>query len=347
MSACALATPHGALCGDDSVDMRSLLEKGDQPPVESTSSVIRDAERLSKSVVAWTLLGCMDIFCWSAALAVSRVVSRSLGALTSMGICFFVGGGVATMICCIFGLVSGMFRGPFAYYLQCGIPCAAQPMFLYVGFHWVVRKEEVVVLTDLFYLWPQFMSIITIATFGNRWRFSLLWGLALAIGSVLLVNFEPCMSLGDLFVSFVTVWPSAVCVVMAAFCWAFYSVRSSYFATRDPDLQSAVPLFTTTAGLGLLLMSVVVDEPHPGPFDATFWVSILFMVLGPVGVSRLAWDCACRRGNLLVLTSFAYLAPCLATAWNILLLGLDWNFYAMLGSVGLVIAAIVAKLSIV
>eukprot|EP00927_Polykrikos_kofoidii_P021829 TRINITY_DN20557_c2_g1_i1.p1 TRINITY_DN20557_c2_g1~~TRINITY_DN20557_c2_g1_i1.p1 ORF type:complete len:400 (-),score=32.39 TRINITY_DN20557_c2_g1_i1:249-1385(-) len=313
----------------------------------SRGEMLSISPRSARSTKVWTIVGVCAISFWSTTFAASRVVSEALGALTSMGICFFVGGVVSTLIYGAFGRVGGMFQCPLAYYLQCGVPCIMYPVLLYSGFHFVVKNEEVITLTVLNYLWPQLMSIMTILTFGNRWRMSLLFGLTLALCSILLVNLKPGMSVYELLGSFVTIWAGGSCATAGAFCWAFYSVRASYWAALYPNLQTAVPVFTMASGLGLLLIRVFVDEHHPGPFDLTFWASMIYVTVVPSCVCRFAWDYACSWGNLLVLTSFAYLTPFLATMWNIVLLGLDWNANAILGSFGLAIAAIITKLSIV
>jgi len=259
---------------------------------------------------------------------------------------YFIGGASACCIYAYFGRFKEMFANPMGYYLRCGLPCVLYPICLFLGFHLATKDEEIITLTVINYLWPQIMSILSIIIFRKQWYITLLLGLSGAFASILLVNKKPGMTLTSLPDVLIAIWPAATSCVFAAVCWAYYSVYAAWFSRENPEMASSVPCFTVISGVALLIAGRVLTEPWQGPFTITFYLAMIYLTVVPVCACRFAWDFACGKGDLMILNTYSYLTPCLATIWNIILLGVPFSSEAMYGSAGLAIAAVITKFSI-
>eukprot|EP00929_Paragymnodinium_shiwhaense_P034671 TRINITY_DN18835_c0_g1_i3.p1 TRINITY_DN18835_c0_g1~~TRINITY_DN18835_c0_g1_i3.p1 ORF type:complete len:146 (-),score=13.14 TRINITY_DN18835_c0_g1_i3:542-979(-) len=142
-------------------------------------------------------------------------------------------------------------------------------------------------------------------------------------------------------------WQASIWCCASAFSWALYSVNAAYWS-REFQTKTAAPLFTIACGVCLLgLRSVpAFAEPMTGPLDADLFVNMLYSTLVLVVGCKIAWDYACSRGNIIVITCAAYFGPILATFWNVTLLGVDFQDNMAYGSMGIALAAVAAKYSL-
>eukprot|EP00929_Paragymnodinium_shiwhaense_P114752 TRINITY_DN8324_c0_g1_i1.p1 TRINITY_DN8324_c0_g1~~TRINITY_DN8324_c0_g1_i1.p1 ORF type:complete len:330 (+),score=44.46 TRINITY_DN8324_c0_g1_i1:97-1086(+) len=301
-----------------------------------------------KGKAVWTAIGVVAISLWSTSFAASRIVARSLGQITATGVCFTLGGLIATIVYAARGQIPGMLRNPCGYYLRCGIAFVMYPTFLYIAFHFAHNDVEVVTLTAVNYLWPLMMSILTVLVMKKQANCGLLTlGLVGAIYSILLVNIRDSVPMTQLVASFGKMWQATLYSGAAAYCWASYSVYAAYYSETHKT-NTCVPLFTVVGGVVLFSVRYIpgFEEEAPGPFDTEFYAAMAYMILIPVVGCRFAWDYACSRGNIVILTSFAYLTPILATFWNVTLLGVQFQENMAFGSMGLAAAALAARFAI-
>jgi len=297
----------------------------------------------------WTVTGCIGICFWASSFATARILSSTVGTFLAMGVAFTVGGIGANFVMLAMGRFSTQLQNPVSYWLMCGVPFALYPFFLYLGFSQATGNDEIVLLTVINYLWPQIMSLLGITFLGQQWKWPLAPAMIGAVCSIVAMNFKPGMTAGDLLESFVRIWPAAVSCVLAAMCWASYSVAAKYFSHQG--FPSAVPLMTIFGGLACLAGKVITGEASPVPLeealmDPNFCFALAYMILVPVIFCRFTWDAACRHGHLPVLTAFAYLNPFLATMINLVVLSVPPSLMAIAGSLGLVCCSVVASVSV-
>lgn len=95
----------------------------------------------------------------------------------------------------------------------------------------------------------------------------------------------------------------------AAVCWAAYS----YFGGRFSDVKtSALPVFfLATAAISFALHILTEVTVLDAPTSA--WAAVVFLALGPLGLSFLLWDIAIKRGDVRLLGVLAYLTPVAST----------------------------------
>jgi drug/metabolite transporter (DMT)-like permease len=106
-------------------------------------------------------------------------------------------------------------------------------------------------------------------------------------------------------------YASAVC---AAFVWAGYSVLSRRFANVPTATVSGFCVATAV----LATLAHGLTETTVWPRDATQWLAILLLGIGPVGVAFYVWDIGVKRGDIRLLGVASYAAPILSTTFLVL-----------------------------
>jgi drug/metabolite transporter (DMT)-like permease len=96
--------------------------------------------------------------------------------------------------------------------------------------------------------------------------------------------------------------------LLAALCWAVYSVAPGYMAAYS---SWATGGFCLGAGLLALGAHALFEAPyHPSTRE---WVAMAAIGIGPLGLSFVLWDRAMRAGNASTIGSLSYLTPVLST----------------------------------
>jgi drug/metabolite transporter (DMT)-like permease len=149
------------------------------------------------------------------------------------------------------------------------------------------------------YLWPLFIVLMSASVQRLRW-FHVggavlgLAGAALIVTGGRLDAFAPA--------------PGHAVALAAAFVWSGYSVLSRRVAEVPTEVVSgfcvAAALLSGAAHLALE------DWVRP---DASGWLAIAGLGLGPLGAAFFLWDMGCKRGDLAVLGAASYAAPLLST----------------------------------
>jgi drug/metabolite transporter (DMT)-like permease len=159
------------------------------------------------------------------------------------------------------------------------------------------------------YLWPLLIVLFAGLLPGERLRWFHLAGAAIGLAGCVLVvgagagagGFAPAQLLGYSF------------ALAAAVIWSSYSVLSRRFGEVPTDAVSA---FCAGTSLLAAICHIVFEEPYAG--DATQWLALLAMGLGPVGLAFYLWDIGMKKGDIQALGAASYLTPILSTGLLIL-----------------------------
>lgn len=108
--------------------------------------------------------------------------------------------------------------------------------------------------------------------------------------------------------------PGYAAAFVAAFVWATYSVLSRRFASVPTDAVAGFCLVTA----GLAAIFHLMFETTVWPADATQWLSVAALGIGPVGAAFYAWDFGVKHGDIRVLGAASYAAPVLSTLFLVL-----------------------------
>jgi drug/metabolite transporter (DMT)-like permease len=154
------------------------------------------------------------------------------------------------------------------------------------------------------YLWPLLIVVLSALLPNERLRWPALAGALLGlIGTfVLFAGQGIAPALG-----FIGGYAAAFC---AAFVWAGYSVLSRRFA-KVPTV--AVAGFCLVTAI-LAALCHLTFETTVWPQDATQWLAVLLLGLGPVGLAFYVWDIGVKHGDIRLLGVASYAAPLLSTA---------------------------------
>ncbi|PPJ42479.1 MULTISPECIES: DMT family transporter [unclassified Pseudoxanthomonas] len=246
-----------------------------------------------------TLIGLAAILLW-ASLAVLTTATGTLPPFQVLAISF----GVAALL----GLARAALRGRSGW-RELRQPWAALALstlalFGYHALYFIALKRAPAVEANLLnYMWPLLIVVFAgllggVAVRGGQWAGTLL-GL---IAAVLLVTRGRGLQVDPAHV------PGYVAALSAAVIWAAYSVLNRRFA----DVPTAA-ITVACAGVAILGgIAHLLFERTVVP-DATQWIVLVVMGIGPVGAAFWLWDHGTKRGDIALLGSLSYLAPLLST----------------------------------
>jgi drug/metabolite transporter (DMT)-like permease len=246
-----------------------------------------------------TLIGFTAVLMW-ATLALLTKLSGPMPPfqLTAMAFTVAFGIGVATWV------RSG---GNPLHYLK--LPYAVWALgitglFGYHLFYFIALSQAPAVEASLVaYLWPLLIVCFSALLPGERLRWFHGMGALLGFtGAGLLItkgqslSFEPQYILGYL------------AALVCALTWSSYSLLSRRFGAIPTN---AVGGFCgATAGLAWVCHLSFETTVWP---QASEWLAILALGLGPVGLAFFTWDYGVKHGNIKVLGALSYLAPLFST----------------------------------
>ena len=158
------------------------------------------------------------------------------------------------------------------------------------------------------FLWPLLIVLLSALLPGERLRWwHLAGGVAGLVGAGLLVARGGGMALRSEYIL------GYLAALACAFTWSIYSVISRRFGEVPSD---AVGGFCgVTALLGLI--SHLLFEQTQWP-DASGWLAVMALGVGPVGAAFFVWDYGVKHGDIKALGALAYAAPLLSTLLLIL-----------------------------
>lgn len=151
--------------------------------------------------------------------------------------------------------------------------------------------------TVINYSWPLLTVLLSAAVMGFALRISHVLGLVLGfMGCVLLLRQDAVIDLSAL--------PGYVCALAGALVWATYSA----FARK----LTAVP---TGAMVGFYGVTAILSGAGHLMFerpvwpDATSWLAMSLLGLGPMGLAFMLWDFGIKRGDPKLLGVLGYVTP--------------------------------------
>jgi drug/metabolite transporter (DMT)-like permease len=135
--------------------------------------------------------------------------------------------------------------------------------------------------------------------------------------------------------------PGYACAAAAAFVWGAYSVLSRRFGEVPTDAVAGFCLATSA----LSLLCHLAFETSVWPADATQWLAILALGIGPVGAAFYVWDIGMKRGDIRLLGVASYAAPVLSTLILVLAGYAEPTLTLALSCALIVVGALVATLT--
>ncbi|WP_257167922.1 DMT family transporter [Bradyrhizobium sp. SRS-191] len=249
-----------------------------------------------------TLIGLTAILMWSL-LALLTVATGAIPAFQLAAMTFAVGGIVGMLTVLQRGNVSQVLRQPaMAWVVGVG------GLFGYHALYFLALRFAPPAEAGLLnYLWPLLIVLFSAFLPGERLALHHVIGAALGLvgTALLLIGNGASFAASQL--------PGLFAAFVAAFVWAIYSVLSRRLKAVPTDAVAGFCL--ATSALAALVHLAV--EHTVWPDDATQWLAVAGLGIGPVGAAFYAWDIGMKRGDIRVLGAASYATPLLSTAFLI------------------------------
>lgn len=251
-----------------------------------------------------TLVGFTAIMMWSLlallTAASGRVPPFQLAAMT-----FALGG--------VVGAAGWLVRGGGAAVLCQPLPVWALGIFGLFGYHALyflaLRLAPPAESGLINYLWPLLIVLFSSFLPGERLKAHHIGGALLGlVGTVVLIADRAQLGFAAEY------FPGYAAAFVAAFVWAIYSVLSRHFAAVPTG--SVVGFCFATAMLGGICH--LLFEQTVWPQQASEWLAVLALGLGPVGAAFYVWDIGMKHGDIRILGATSYAAPVVSTCFLVL-----------------------------
>jgi len=246
-----------------------------------------------------TLIGAIAVILW-ALLALFTTELASIPPFQLVSLCF----AIATLFGAAWislrgGSVVGALRQPLGAWLL-----GVAGLFGYHFFYFVALANAPAVEASLIaYLWPLLIVLFSAFLPGERLKWQHVGGAVLGLtGAVLLigkgqgVSFDPAFAAG---------YGAAI---ICSLLWSGYSVLNRRYRNVPVGAVCGFCAGASLLGFGTHIILEAWVQP-----DATQWLAILGLGLGPVGAAFFVWDHGTKHGDIQVLGVAAYGAPLLST----------------------------------
>jgi drug/metabolite transporter (DMT)-like permease len=250
-----------------------------------------------------TLIGCLAILLW-AALALLTAASGEAPPFELAALTFTIGGGC--------GLAFAALRGRLGALVQ-PWPVWAVGIGGLFGYHALyfaaLRRAPPAQASLIAYLWPPLLIVLFSALLpGERLSLRHIVGAALGLaGAVVLFAGKTSDGL------FAGVGGGALAGYGLALCcalvWSSYSLASRRLKAAPTEAVAGFCL--ATAALAALCHFLF--ETTVIPANASQWLAIVGLGVGPVGLAFYVWDFGVKNGDIRLLGVAAYAAPVLST----------------------------------
>jgi drug/metabolite transporter (DMT)-like permease len=182
------------------------------------------------------------------------------------------------------------------------------------------------------YLWPLLIVLFSALLPGERVRAAHIFGALLGFaGVVVLVSGRADLAMRAEHAL------GYACAFTGAFVWSGYSVLSRRFGSVPTDAVAGFCL----AASALSLLCHAVFETTVWPADATQWLAVAALGVGPVGAAFYLWDVGVKRGDIRLLGVGSYAAPVLSTLF-LVLAGYAEPTFTLAAACGLIVAGALA-----
>ena len=244
-----------------------------------------------------TLTGATAILLWSL-LALLTKGSEPVPPFLLNSLCFAIGGGI--------GLIWMGAKGELPRLRTIPLRVYAFGTIGLFGYHFLyfsaLRMAPAAEAGLIAYLWPLFIVLLSGFLPGERLGPLHIIGALLAFAGAALIVLRGGAAFDP------EALPGLALAFLCAITWAVYSVASR----RLGDVPTVAVVVYCLATAALSLPAHLMLETTVWP-DATGWLAIIGLGIGPVGIAFYTWDVGMKRGDIQLLGVASYAAPLLST----------------------------------
>ncbi|KAJ4462172.1 putative EamA family transporter [Paratrimastix pyriformis] len=256
-----------------------------------------------------TALGCLAVVLWSTSFAVSRSIAENLGV--------YFGGFLRNLLGSGIGLAVGykklyvlktLWKEKKPFLFVCGSNFTLSYIALNIAVGWCINREQTISISTINCVW--------ITCVGGS------------------------MGVDQFFYELVNNPGAYFMAVVAAVTWPIYSNYNRRWTgafrgqpeVKDADITVSVFLFATAVALGIGSIF-----EFAGGLKLVWSVrgvlELLYNGIFPTYIASLVWDAAMRRGSVVFVSAFSFLAPLIAALTSSLYLGVPFTVSFFIGAV--------------
>lgn len=276
-----------------------------------------------KSELAATACGLVAIILWSTAAGLIRSVSEIFGPLGGAAMIYTLG---AILLVCLLG--KPRLRSTSKLYLFLGSALfVAYEVCLSLALGFASNRTQAIELGVVNYLWPCLTVVLSIIMNGQKARWIIIPGTAIALFGILWVVSGDGLSLPGIIAN---VQSNPLSYSLALGCGITFALYCNV-TRRYANGQNLVGLFFVLTAIVLWLKYLFSSERIP----AISLGGILELVAAAVAMAGgyALWNIGILRGNMTLLATASYLAPVLASAFAAVWLGAVLNMQFWQGAV--------------
>lgn len=294
-----------------------------------------------KSISLPTICGLLAIIFWSSSVAIIKSLSAKVGDIMPT-VFVYLSGGIVLFLWERFSNSKGYFSFSRKYLATCGPLFIICMICFYLAVGATSSQESAIGVGLANYTWPSLTLILSIPILGKKAKPMLILGIILAsLGVFFAVSSSKEITI-DSFLTSLRIDALAYGLsAVAAFSWAFYSNYTVKLGSENKG--NAVYLFMLATGF-IVLPYYLYTEQLPS-IDLTTSIE-LFILAATNTLGYLFWDYGIRKGNMILISSFAYLTPLLSTLCTCLYLGLPIGTTILLACMLIVSGAVVCSKTI-
>lgn len=266
--------------------------------------------------------GFLAVIFWSLSIPLSRSLTEKLGMFNTAGLaCLF--GGISAVLYYVVAYRSHfrlLTKFSSRYLLFCGVPFVFYIICLYAAIGMAVSRQQIVEVALINYLWPTLILVFSIPILKNRASPWLILGIIVSFSGIFLVSAsmnKEVFSIHNSLMNLKHNFLPYLFALGAAVLWSLYSNLANRMGGLSNKLT--VPLLLIVSGIFLEILAFGFQEKTV--WDSTTRIELLILALFPCVLAYIFWDAAMRRGNMILVTSFAYLSPLFSTILTGLYLG--------------------------
>ena len=277
-----------------------------------------------------TLIGLTAILLWSG-LALMTAASGTMPPFQLAAVTFAIGGALGLVFAASRGRRAAL-RQPWQVWLG-GVGGLFGSHALYFS---ALRQAPPAEAGLIAYLWPLLIVLLSAMLPGERSGARHIPGALLGLAGVATLIAGPKLLSGAGLALETRYLTGFLLAFACAFVWSIYSVLSRRF--KSVPTEAVAGFCIATALLAALCHSVF--ETTVWPTQASNWLAILGLGLGPVGLAFYTWDHGVKHGDIRFLGVASYAAPVLSTL-ILVAAGLAAPSWTLAFACGLIVAAAV------
>jgi drug/metabolite transporter (DMT)-like permease len=288
--------------------------------------------------------GLFAVVFWSSSVCVCGSIIPRLGVFLSAGLVYLLSGTLAMLALLPGGRIRELRRLSLKRLLFCGLPFIIYIVLFYSATGMAKTGRLLIEVGLLNYLWPAFALILSVRMQGCKATPLLPLGVLISLSGIFMASaaFNSGFSLHSLFADIVGEPLPCALAFIGAVLWAVYCNTTRMLQAESTAVD--IPLFMLSSGIILLPLGLLFGERPVWSMETA--LALGAAAIFPGFLACVLWDLAMRKGNFVLVSAFAYLAPVMSTIMTGLLFGVELGLGILTACLLVALGALLCHVSI-